>query len=776
MSRFCHQESVNRGTPQPCTREIFEGMLSDPAVKAVCERIGSLDPQAEGYADEKNRLKRQLPIIIPHAQSFKGTKRKSEDAEPSGLVMLDVDHVADPQSVYAQQVAPVVEAQRIYFAAITPSGHGLRLIAERLRGEAIEDAQCRLAKACGFEQIDGVTKDLARASYMMPREMVLHYDPQALFEAPKEEDAMPALAALPAGDTSEAVREDALAALPAGDTSEAAGEGALAALPAGETPDAAEEGALAADEPAYKGIPYSAIAQQLMALIGSGDGAEQGERNTVYFSLANYMRYICDFNADLLLSALPAFGLSEEERRRTIHSALGRPRKNYIPATLQSAITICEQQRKTEKAFELTPIEELVKGVELPRLPRLLQLVLKRVPETYRPALIIALLPVLGTLATRVRFLYLDKQKHSLSFFSCISAPAASGKSCIRKPIDLLLTPINEQDAIERKKEQDYKEQLRATKNAKMQPQDPHACPRNNGVNISIAKLLQLLTYAEGKHLIGICEEMDTLLKTERAGTWSQKSDIYRLGFDNAEYGQAYMSDNSFSAKVPVYYNLLLTGTPGSMHRFFKQDTIENGLMTRTCFAQLPDTSYAEMPVFEPYSQRERDEIIGWARKLDQEEGEISCTVVERAIAQWVEEKRQRALDADNHAADVLRRRCAVIGFRAGMLCFLLENRIPKRSIGEFATWVAEYVFVNQMELFGDKLEQELTASLDRSERGSLTALIDLLPPVFCTHDLIALRAKRGQSVKPNAVATLLLRWEKAGRITKLAPGQYQKQ
>ena len=742
MSRFCYQESVNRGTPQPCTREIFEGMLGSPAVKAVCERIGSLDPQAEGYADEKNRLKRQLPIIIPHAQSFKGTKRKSEDAEPSGLVMLDVDHVADPQSVYAQQVAPVVEAQRIYFAAITPSGHGLRLIAERLRGEAIEDAQCRLAKACGFEQIDGVTKDLARASYMMPREMVLHYDPQALFEAPKEEDAMAALAALPAGDTSEA----------------------------------AEEGALAADEPAYKGIPYSAIAQQLMALIGSGDGAEQGERNTVYFSLANYMRYICDFNADLLLSALPAFGLSEEERRRTIHSALGRPRKNYIPATLQSAITICEQQRKTEKAFELTPIEELVKGVELPRLPRLLQLVLRRVPETYRPALIIALLPVLGTLATRVRFLYLDKQKHSLSFFSCISAPAASGKSCIRKPIDLLLTPINEQDAIERKKEQDYKEQLRATKNAKMQPQDPHACPRNNGVNISIAKLLQLLTYAEGKHLIGICEEMDTLLKTERAGTWSQKSDIYRLGFDNAEYGQAYMSDNSFSAKVPVYYNLLLTGTPGSMHRFFKQDTIENGLMTRTCFAQLPDTSYAEMPVFEPYSQRERDEIIGWARKLDQEEGEISCTVVERAIAQWVEEKRQRALDADNHAADILRRRCAVIGFRAGMLCFLLENRIPKRSIGEFATWVAEYVFVNQMELFGDKLEQELTASLDRSERGSLTALIDLLPTVFCTHDLIALRAKRGQSVKPNAVATLLLRWEKAGRITKLAPGQYQKQ
>jgi hypothetical protein len=117
-----------------------------------------------------------------------------------------------------------------------------------------------------------------------------------------------------------------------------------------------------------------------------------------------------------------------------------------------------------------------------------------------------------------------------------------------------------------------------------MQPTNPRACPRNNGINVSIAKLLQLLAYSDGKHLIGIGEEIDTLVKSERAGVWSQKSDIYRLGFDNAKYGQNYMSDNSFSANVPVYYNLLLTGTPGGMYRFFKD--VEDGLVTRFCFAQ----------------------------------------------------------------------------------------------------------------------------------------------------------------------------------------------
>lgn len=48
-------------------------------------------------------------------------------------------------------------------------------------------------------------------------------------------------------------------------------------------------------------------------------------------------------------------------------------------------------------------------------------------------------------------------------------ATTVSGKSFIRKPIDLLLTPINEQDQIEREKEQLFREQQRAAKNSKNQ-------------------------------------------------------------------------------------------------------------------------------------------------------------------------------------------------------------------------------------------------------------------------------------------------------------------
>ena len=752
---FQYQDKVNAGVPQVCTPEIWDQLIDSPEVKSICDQIAALDTTTPDYNDRKQALKRRLPIIIPHAASFRNGKRVSADAIPSGLAMLDVDHVDNPRDFLNDVMSrakalngdatlnDVLRENGIVLVAITASGHGLRIIGKREQRESIEAAQMRMAQVLGIKEYDAVTKDLARASYVVPREYVLYEDREGLF----------AESACYADETPKN----------------------LLALPAHVEENHAESGdkniVEGCNTLSYRGIAYEEIVKQLMIEIGAAEGAMQGERNTVYFSLANYMRYICDFDSGLLLKVLPDFGLSEQERRQAISSAIGRPRKSQIPMVLQSAIAICEKEAHLD---EQSPLEKST-ALPLPELPRLLKLVCRRLPEDYRAAMIIASLPVLGTLATRIRFEYLDRQEQSLSFFSCITAPAASGKSFIRKPLDLLLTPINEQDAIEREKEQAYKDKLRASKNSKNQPEDPHACPRNNGVAISIAKLLQLMTYAEGKHLIGIGEEMDTLVKSERAGVWSQKSDIYRLAFDNAEYGQAYMSDASFNAHIKVYYNLLLTGTPNSLRRFFKD--LENGLATRVCFAQLPDTSFTEIPVFAPYTEAEKEEIIRWARRLDAEQGTLVCPQLNTVIANWLEQKRQQAMEADSHAMDTLRRRAGVMGFRAGMLCYLLENRKFTKTVGAFAEWVAEYVFRNQMELWGEQMEQELSGALEvlSGERGSAASLLALLPAEFTTADLIKLRARKGQSVKNNAICMVLNRWKTNHKIEKLSDTRWKK-
>lgn len=746
-TRICYQESVSSGNPLPLTKEKWDELLDSPQVKNICEQIAGLDATAADYNDRKQALKKRLPIIIPHAQNFKNGKRVSADAVPSGLAMLDVDHVENPKDWFGAIDKQMLSDNRIYLVAITASGKGLRVIGERADGETIEAAQMRMAQVLGIAEYDAVTKDLARASYVVPRDYILWIYEAGLLEMPADLDrfALPERLALPPHVEDKPARSVT--------------ETQTAELTDGEL--------------CYREIPYSEIVEQLLIATGNGGGAVQGERNTVYFSLANYMRYICDFDAALLLRVLPDFGLSESERMQAIHSAIGRPRKSEMPLVLQSAIAVVEREHEAGGANR-SSLANTAAALPLPELPRLLRLLCKRLPEDYRAAMVIASLPVLGTLATRIRFEYLDRQEQSLSFFSCVTAPAASGKSFIRKPVDLLLTPINEQDAIEREKEQAYKDKLRASKNSKNQPEDPHACPRNNGVAISIAKLLQLLTYAEGKHLIGIGEEMDTLVKSERAGVWSQKSDIYRLAFDNAEYGQAYMSDASFNAHIKVYYNLLLTGTPNSMKRFFKD--LENGLATRVCFAQLPDTSFTEIPVFAPYSEAEKAEIVRWARRLDAETGTIACPQVGTVISDWLERKRQQAIDADSHAMDTLRRRAAVIGFRAGMLCYLLENHKYTKTVGAFAEWVAEYVFRNQMELWGEQMEQLLTGALDsQNERGAASSLLELLPQEFSTADLIKLRARKGQSVKSSAINVLLHRWKAHGRIDKVADGKWRR-
>ena len=731
--------------------------MRDPRVQDICDQIKLLDGKDP---DELSRLKRQLPVITPHACRFRGDgARRSSNAVPSGLVMLDIDHIDDPREFFSTHIFPNIspskgELEGVHFVAITPSGHGIRVIAEREAGESIPAAQKRLAALFALSEFDAVTKDLARASYLMPWSYVLYCEPAGLnFDTAEREAVITAhFAQLETNYHTITLSQQ--------NESEPPANLQRSELP---TTGAAE---LQQSDLNYRGIEYAAIVRELVNLLGGEP--EMGERNQFYFTLVRYMRYICNFNADLCVRVLPDYGLSIGERHATAMSSVNRPRKGDLPELLQRAITTAS----TASELPTTGVAELQRSdLSLPPLPRVLELICRRLPEPFRPAMVIAAMPILGALATRVRFQYLDKQEHSFSFMSCITAPAATGKSFIRKPVNLLLTPIDRQDELERKREEEYKEALRAAKNSKMQPTNPRACPRNNGINVSIAKLLQLLAYSDGKHLIGIGEEIDTLVKSERAGVWSQKSDIYRLGFDNAKYGQNYMSDNSFSANVPVFYNLLLTGTPGGMYRFFKD--VEDGLVTRFCFAQLPDMFGSDIPAFENYTEAEEREIIDIAEMLDKAAGTIACSHVGVRIRRWLNEKRELAIREDSRAVDTLRKRAAVIGYRAGMLAYLLNECVYEKSVGEFTSWVAEYVFQNQMTLFGSKFEEVAQSQLVMNERKScVVSLLQQLPEQFTANELMALRARNGQSTRVNMVIS---RWKSSGFITQVDKSTYKK-
>ncbi len=756
IPRICFSKTVKEKVATPITPQDLQTLMQSPFVQEICDKIVLLDGKDP---DEMARLKQQLPVVYFHTQSFKHHQRKSANAVPSGLVMLDIDHVENPQTFADQWVNHddaesnrFLERQRIALIAKTPSNHGIRIVGELREGETIVQAQKRIADYFDVEQYDAVTKDLARASFVMPWSYVYYFD----------EDILQFADQASADQWGQSAGGDApvpgQAMVPPGDGT---------SLKAGR--DACVPGQQPANEEEVERTRK--IALQLLELLGGEP--TQGERNNIYYNLCRHLRTICAFSPDWLVRIVPDFDLSLEERCATAASAVNSTRTADKTALLRQAIEMVEKSEQETADIEDEP-EIAQATTTLPPLPKVLEKICSRVPEPYRPALIMACLPVLGTLATRVRFRYLDHQQQSFSFMACIIAPPAAGKSFIRKPTNLLLTPINAQDEVERQKEQDYKDALRAAKNSKQQPENPRPCPRNNGVNISIAKLLQLLSYSDNKHLIGIAEELDTLTKSEKAGVWSQKRDIYRLAFDNAYYGQNYMSDNSFSANVPVYYNLLLTGTPNAAARFFKD--VEDGLITRFCFAQLPDMFGQDIPNFEDYSEAEQRFIIGTATQLMDESGEVICAGVNQHIAKWVKQKGQEAVLEDSRAKDTLRKRAAVIGFRAGYLAYILNGRKYSKEIGQFAVWVAEYTFQNQMELFGSKFEEIMQGQIDeQGKRSHNKVLFEDLPSQFTLGELRQRRIERGLSVGRSAMTMLISRWTKKGLITETAKFEYKK-
>ena len=91
---------------QPCTVEMLNAAFDSAEVKNVCDNIAQkLEAVKKGEAtraefdDYKTAMKKQLPVLTPHA-IFKNGERKNAEAIPSGLSMYDIDHIENPRGYY----------------------------------------------------------------------------------------------------------------------------------------------------------------------------------------------------------------------------------------------------------------------------------------------------------------------------------------------------------------------------------------------------------------------------------------------------------------------------------------------------------------------------------------------------------------------------------------------------------------------------------------------------------------------------------------------------
>ena len=721
---FDYCKSIRSGAAEVCTREAFEAILDSPEVLAHCEAY------AHGVGDAE---KRALPAFCFQAH-FKEGKRRNADAQSSGLYMLDVDHIeGDAFEAGADLITGALQTclSEVYLVHVTPSGHGLRIVAKATNDcpDSIAECQARLARKLGVE-CDRAVKDIARASFAVPRRNLLYYNPAIFTDEPEK--------LLASGGATEKT-----AAVENTDMNTA--------------PDAAAR--------TYRGVPVSAIVAKYFEINGK---PEEGERNTTLYKFARIFRHVCDFRPALLAAVMPHFGLEQAEIDSIARSACESMRGQNVPQEIVDIVASLQGDETDDDDTDVTAASEL------PALPPVIADFVRASPDDFKVPTILASLPPLGAQLTALRAEYIDNSEQSPSFMTVIEAPQASGKSFTRRIVNTIMRSIKANDELERLKEQAYREELKLTKNKAKQPSDPRAVIRYIPVSVSIAKLLQRMDYAGERHLFSFSEEMDTMTKSNKAGAWAQKSDIYRNAFDNAEYGQDYISEGTYSAVVRMFYNILVCGTPQAVGRFFRD--AEDGLVSRFIFCRLPSQFCKDMPVFQKMGERTltklSTEVENIARSLGNGK-HISLPKVKQQLAEWLEAQCLRAAEEADKARDTFRRRAAVIGFRAAMVAFALWkcDRKKENAAARFGIFVAGQVLEGQLARFAEQIneEQETTHDLRKARPYKV---LNLLPDEFTREELAAALK---QCRRKSPVCTLISVWKSKKLLEELDDNKYRK-
>ena len=669
--------------------------------------------------------KKELPVWLPLAASFNNGTRKAEDAVPSGLYFLDIDEKGLTEQLWKKvHDENLIEAFRIaYFAE--SAGGGTHIWAWRTPGLSIEEDIQRLASRLGVGYDSHVT-DLARCCFMVSEPYVKLLDTSVFEASPSQADDMDA-------ESSVSISTSPL--------SEGLGE---------------------AFSGTFHGIPYAQIIQALLWKLGYGDAPAEGERNTALYTLSRYLRFICDFDEQKLFAILPHWGLSDHEVLSTIKSAVVSVRPAGIPSQMQEVLTSLGAALKVEveKAEEsiIAPVDDALPGI--------LQDLAEHAPEEFKEATLIAAMPMLGTLATGIRAKYRDGKMNSASFIVDVEAPQATGKSFVDSEFELLMDPIIKQDEVEWQKEMAYS---LAKKNGE-EAQNPCSQIRIIEPNIGVSAFLERALYAKGKHLFTYAPEIETVQKNNRGGAWTEKNDLFRLAYDNKPWGQHRISKDSFSGKVTLYYNMVMCGTPNKCRAFFAD--AESGLVSRVTPVVLPDMVGARMPEFKVWTKDEEERVKRQCLCLMDEEGEVSLPLINKAIAEWDESKRQEYLQTLRYSLDVLRRRAALNGFRAGIIAYLLEGHQETERAIKFAVWYAERCLHYQLQIYGDKIDALHNGTLSpQASKGNMRYL-DALPKEFMKEDLVNLRLANNESP---VVKTIIYRWVKEGLIVKIDTNLWQK-
>ena len=422
----------------------------------------------------------------------------------------------------------------------------------------------------------------------------------------------------------------------------------------------------------------------------------------------------------------------------------------------QASRQVNSLQLKVERAEQVNSLQLTVNSTEedypeppaMPeKLPKLVELLISRTPEIYKPAVAHAIFPPLATHLWQTSFRYIDNVVHEATLSTCLLAGTGAGKSSVDKPIRYIMEDIRKRDAENLKREKEWKEEVtRKGANKDKRKRPDNLVIQEIDADMTSPAFVMRTAEAQGRFLYTSLNELDQF--DALRGSGNQQFRIMCLAFDPFNlFGQQRVGVQSVTERVTIRFNWNASTTIQKGQRYFSK-VLTDGPISRINFCTIPEREIGdEMPVYGDYDDAYREALKPYIENLNNARGLIDCPEAFQLALKLKDENAEFSRLSQDRVYENLSFRANVIAYLKACVLYVANGCKWEPEIDEFIRWSERYDLYCKMRFFGDAIKRANDTGEKSSKRGPSNMLMQL-PDEFTYQQVIDLRVANGMSQK----------------------------
>ena len=767
----------NKGKVFSYNIDTYDKVIGSKEIKKMIQQIrGELpidgvdlnDAQAVKKAQE--RLKSELPFFCPHYGMFKNNVRRQENAMPESFLFQTIIDVDDKE--YVEKA--IEKARKLNCSSGIWNGSLLHLCYSARKklhigirmpiGMTIEETQKAYCEALGVPYDEScITPE--RMIFLTDKDSEIYRSKMWCAVLPESEIQARRKAFLDRGLTVDGrgdAKVNSLQFTVNSNSNDKVQNNRLSGNHgSGELGEASEKNLIAFDlfvqSAGLEGMAIDTVGSRhssLLAIMSAGASRVMSEEELMkvvrtkmpsYYQEDDCHQLIHDFYAKYADSSKPMsrdvirVNALAEQKANEVKSEERRVKNSNADGnhTVQSSYL---QVQSTEEDYPEPPA--------MPeKLPKLVELLISRTPEVYKPAVAHAIFPPLATHLWQTSFRYIDNVVHEATLSTCLLAGTGAGKSSVNKPISYIMEDIRKRDAENLKREKEWKEEMmRKGANKDKRKRPDNLVIQEIDADMTNPAFVMRTAEAQGRFLYTSLNELDQF--DALRGSGNQQFRIMCLAFDPFNlFGQQRVGVQSVTERVTIRFNWNASTTIQKGQRYFSK-VLTDGPISRINFCTIPEREIGdEMPVYGDYDDAYREALKPYIENLNNARGLIDCPEAFQLALKLKDENAEFSRLSQDRVYENLSFRANVIAYLKACVLYVANGCKWEPEIDEFIRWSERYDLYCKMRFFGDAIKRANDTGEKSSKRGPSNMLMQL-PDEFTYQQVIDLRVANGMSQK----------------------------